>query len=186
VDGRLLRRSAARPGDLLAVTGHLGNAAGGLKILKGEAHLPAEIASFFLDAHLRPRARVAEGQALVSLGVQAAIDVSDGLLADAGHLCQESGVAAVIQAAALPIHPHLRQAFPQDYLQMAASGGEDYELLFAAPEAIIERAGEALSLPVTVIGRVLSGPPGQVTFIDEDGSPIELAERGWEHFRVRR
>lgn len=184
--GRLLRRSAACPGDLLAVTGYLGNAEGGLRVLKGLAHPSDEAASFLLAAHLHPRPRVAEGQSLVSLGVRAAIDISDGLLADAGHLCRESGVAATLETALLPIHRHLRESFPQDYMRMAASGGEDYELLFAAPEAGVEQARQALSIAVTVVGKVKGGPPGQVLLLGEDGSPVTLAELGWEHFRKGR
>lgn len=178
----LLRRSAAQPGDFLAVTGYLGNAEGGLRVLRG-AHLPPEITSYLLAAHLRPRARVAEGQALVSRGVQAAIDISDGLLADAQRLCEESHVSATLEAVRLPIHPYLRQAFPDECLSIAASGGEDYELLFAASQSIIERAREAIALPVTVVGRVEGGPPGRVVLLGQDGRPMEIAEAGWEHFR---
>ncbi len=180
----MLRRSAARPGDLLAVTGYLGNAEGGLRVLKGSEQPREEVASFLLDAHLRPRPRVAEGQTLVSLGVRAALDISDGLVADCRHLCAESGVSAVLEASRLPVHPHLRRAFPQDWLQMAAGGGEDYELLFAAPERLIRQAVESLSVPVTVIGRVEDGPPGRVLLMGADGRPVELAGAGWEHFRA--
>ncbi len=180
----IMRRSGARPGDLLALTGYLGNAEGGLRILKGTGQASGELASFLLEAHLRPRPRVAEGQALASLGVRAAIDISDGLLADCGHLCRESGVSATLRAAQLPVHPYLRQAFPTDYFQMAASGGEDYEILFAAPERLIERANEELLSPITVIGRVEDGQPGRVTILDEDERPVDLPEAGWEHFRA--
>ena len=183
---RLMRRSGARAGDLLAVTGYLGNAEGGLRLLKRTSSPAREAASFLLSAHLRPRARVAEGQALASLGVRAAIDISDGLLADAGHLCRESGVAAVVEAAKLPVHPHLRQAFPGECTQMAAAGGEDYELLFAAPEPIVEEARATLGAAVTVVGRVETGPPGRVVLLGEDRRPVELGERGWEHFRAAR
>lgn len=181
--GRLLRRSAALPGDLLAVTGYLGNAEGGLRVLRGTAHPSPEAASFLQDAHLRPRPRVAEGQVLAGLGVRAAIDISDGLLADAGHLCRESRVAAALEAAHLPVHPLLRESFPADYIQMAAGGGEDYELLFSAPDPLIDQARQALSIPVTVVGRVETGPRGQVTLLGKDGKPIELPQAGWEHFR---
>ena len=180
---RILRRSAARVGDLLAVTGFLGNSEGGLRVLKGLANPGEDTALFLTAAHLRPKARVAEGQALVALGIRAAIDISDGLLADAGHLCTESGVAATLEASSLPIHPCLRNAFPHECLQMAATGGEDYELLFSAPAELIEQSHKALSVPVTVIGRVESGPPGKVVLLGTDGSPVQLPRGGWEHFK---
>lgn len=179
----MMRRSGARPGDLLAVTGRLGNAEGGLMVLLGRAQLPDDLATFLLNAHLRPQPRVAEGQSLASMGVRAAIDISDGLLADCGHLCRESGVSATIQAPLLPVHPYLRQAFPDRWLQMAMAGGEDYELLFAGPEALLERAMQTLAVPVTVVGRVEAGAPGRVLLLDADGRQVQTAEAGWEHFR---
>lgn len=180
---QLMRRSAALPGDLLAVTGYLGNAEAGLRVLKGLVRPPDEARNLLLEAHLRPRPRVEEGQTLAGLGVRAAIDISDGLLADAGHICEESGVSVTIEAARLPIQSYLRDAFPSDYLAIAATGGEDYELLFAAPEAVIEQARQAISTPITTIGRVERGHADQVVFLGEDGKPIEFGEAGWEHFR---
>jgi thiamine-monophosphate kinase len=180
---RLMRRSAARAGELLAVTGYLGNSAGGLRVLRGEAQPGPESAAFLREAHLQPQPRISEGQALTDLGVRAAIDVSDGLLADAERLCLESGVAAELDLERLPIHPYLKEAFPAEYHHLALSGGEDYELLFSAPPDLLERVARALATQVTTLGRLVEGPPGQVKVFDREGKPLEFTVKGWEHFR---
>ena len=178
--GRALRRSEARVGDLLYVTGALGGAAAELEALAagGKKRPPSSVA----HPHLYPEPRIAAGLALLSRRLAtAAIDLSDGLSTDLTHLCHESQVGARIDAAALPIHPLALQA--SQPLQLALDGGEDYELLFAAPPGI--RMPRSLAgVPITRIGRLTRG--NTVTLIDANGHERALKPGGWEHFAKRR
>ncbi len=177
-----LTRSAAVLGDQIAVTGYLGVSAAGLNMLKRKLRFDAESSYFLTQSHLRPVPRVSEGQTLLRLGVKAAIDVSDGLVADLNHMCEKSKVSARIEKDLLPIHPAVRANFKTDYVQLALSGGEDYELLFAGSSQLIDRVKKAISCPVTIIGEITGGVPA-VSIIDSAGREIPLQESGWEHFK---
>jgi len=182
--GRALLRSGAQPGQSLYITGSLGAAAAGLARLAQLAasatsstppRIPKALATT-LAAHLYPRPRLAQGQWLVRTNLAtAALDLSDGLSTDLAHLCQESGVAAEVDADSLPIAPGAT-------LDQALNGGEDYELLFTAPAAA--RLPRSIAgIPVTRIGRIVkprSGRP-QVTLLAEQRRE-PLLPRGWEHF----
>ncbi len=175
-------RSAAKPGDLIAVTGDLGSSAGGLKLMLGESAADQNAYEFLATAHRRPSPRLEEGRALAAAGVRAAMDISDGLMDDLGKLCQASGVAARIEAATVPASTHLKTAFPDDYVALALSGGEDCQLLFTAPE---ETMGQAISrIPgISVIGEIVEGAPGHVSAIGADGKEIEMDSGGWDHYK---
>ena len=179
----ILTRDSARPGDLIAVTGHLGCSAGGLRMMMDELEgsMDARTACHLREAHNRPTPRLAEGVALASAGVRAAMDVSDGLVADLGKLCEASGVAVLLEEAHLTADDCLRRAFPREWLELALSGGEDYELLFTAPPDVMENTVRALEVPVHAIGRVVEGPPS-VSVLGRDGREIDLAASGWDHF----
>jgi len=181
-DGALLMRSAARPGDRLAVTGYLGSSAGGLELLKHACKTSEEVAECLRQAHRRPRPCVNQGRILSREDVKAAIDVSDGLLDDLGKLCEASGVAARVERDAVPIHPALKEVFPQKYLEFALGGGEDYQLLFAAAPSVIERVVPMLTPSATVIGDVVEGPPGKVTLLGPGGEEVPGPQGGWDHF----
>jgi thiamine-monophosphate kinase len=196
--GKARLRSGARPGDLLYVTGTLGGAAVALARLaqwaetqsrtraanSGPAQstpprIPVKLQPL-LAPHLFPQPRVAQGLWLAGRGLaSAAIDLSDGLSTDLAHLCEESHVAAEVDAAALPVHPGAT-------LEQALHGGEDYELLFTAPpSARVPR--RIAGVPVTRIGRILRQRKGRATaaLVNVEGgsqSPQTLAPRGWEHF----
>lgn len=173
-----LTRSAARPGDRIAVTGTLGASAGGLKLfLEGKPVPPA-----LREAHLRPRPQIESGQHLLRSGVKAAIDISDGLLADLGHVCRASGVGARVIADRVPVDPHLREAFGGDALGLALSGGEDYQLLFTAPPGVLAKVKEHLS--ATDIGEITS-QRGQIDLLDVRGQPVPWQKGGWQHFGAR-
>jgi len=177
----ILTRSAALPGDLIAVTGYLGSSAAGLRILAYHLQFDPETVAFLRKAHLQPEPRVSEGQLLVRKGVRAAIDISDGLMSDLQHICQASKVGAIIKIDQLPIHPTVRATFPQDSLNLALAGGEDYELLFTAPKKVINRVKRATDYPVTVIGEIVEESRG-ITLIDKEGKPFQANDKGWEHF----
>jgi thiamine-monophosphate kinase len=181
----MLTRSAAVPGDQIAVTGYLGLSAAGLRMLKQNLKFDAETAQLFREAHLTPIPRVDEGQILLHRSVKAAIDISDGLIADLTHICQSSKVSARIYQNALPIHNALKTNFKSDFVEMALSGGEDYELLFTTSNMIMTRLRKTMPCPVTVIGEITGGKPGQVEIVDADGKIIPFEKSGWEHFKSR-
>ncbi|MCH8309571.1 MAG: thiamine-phosphate kinase [Chloroflexi bacterium] len=180
----LLRRDKAAPGDLIAVTGPLGCSGGGLRLALGGgefSQLNDEDADHLKQAHFHPYPRVAEGIALARAGVKSAMDISDGLLDDLGKLCKHSGVSATIRARDVPVDAILRSAFPDDWLNLALGGGEDYELLFTAPADVMELAMREVDAPISVIGEILPGPTS-VTTLDESGAPITVGTGGWDHF----
>ncbi len=179
----ILSRATARPGDKVAVTGYLGSAAAGLEMLTKNLHLEPEVASYLRDSFLRPRPRIAEGQQLVKQGVAAAIDISDGLLADLNQICKASQVGARLEVDRLPVHPAVRDSFGDRAREMALAGGEDYELLFTAGAEVINRVKEAARCPVTIIGEITAERPGAASLFDAKGEPVNIPKAGWEHFR---
>ena len=178
----LLTRAGAKAGDKIAVTGHVGAAAGGMKMLSNHLMFDRQIADSLRTAFLRPLPRVTEGQILVDCGVRAAIDISDGLLADLNHICQASHVSARIEAERVPLSPDIKASFGNQALEMALSGGEDYELLFTASPETIQRVKAAASCPISIIGDVVADGNGEVRVLDIDGRVVHTARTGWEHF----
>ncbi len=179
----ILTRSAARPGELVAVTGYLGTAAAGLEMLQKNLKLNRETADLLLKNFGHPQPRIAEGQALLEGGVKAAIDISDGLLADLGHVCQQSQVGARTEIDRLPLNPLVRAAFGERAFELALDGGEDYELLFTAGAEVIDKIRKTLSCPVTVIGEITTEKAGEITLLDSQGKPVAISHKGWEHFQ---
>lgn len=182
---KALLRSGAKTGDSLYVTGALGGSAHGLNLLDEMAakrpgggrppKIPRKL-QHTLAPHLFPQPRIAQGLALVRWGLAtAALDLSDGLSTDLTHLCEESGVAAEVDATALPISPGAT-------LDQALHGGEDYELLFTASGSV--RLPRSISgVPITKIGRIVTSHAGKplITLLTGEGAePLET--RGWEHF----
>lgn len=183
-EGCSLKRSGARPGDDIWVSGELGGAALALAARLGRFTLPAD-ALAELDRRLdAPEPRVELGRRLVGLA-SAAIDVSDGLAGDLGHICECSAAAACIDYASLP-QPRALAALGDAPLRADCllSGGDDYELLFTAPagrrEELRALAAE-LSLPLTRIGVMQPGAP-RVTVLDASGKPLAHRGRGYDHF----
>jgi len=182
--GAMLRRSGARPGDDLYVSGTLGDAALGLRAILGQLPaLPGDAAEALAQRHRVPEPRVALGCALVGLA-HAAMDVSDGLPGDLPHLCDASGVAAEVALERLPLSRAAGAAIALDpsLREVAWAGGEDYELLFTAPASTrtaVETAAAATATPVTRIGRISAGQG--VRLLDAAGRPVESL-KGWRHF----
>ncbi len=179
---RLMTRSGAIPDDLIAVTGNLGASAAGLKMLEKILQFDLETDSILRESHLRPSPRIEEGKVLSRHGVKVAIDISDGLIADIAHICRASQVSAKIFAENIPIHQAVKERFAKDALNLALSGGEDYELLFTAREEIIEKIKQASSFPITIIGEITNEKSGSVIILDENRKQITLSKTGWEHF----
>ncbi len=183
--GAVLRRGA-RPGDGIYVTGELGAAAAAVAHLRGELSLPPDLAVVARRRLERPQPRVAEALALRGL-VRAAIDVSDGLLADLGHILEASGVGARLELQALPLHEVLQALAPRLGLEicqrLALTGGDDYELCFVAPvqaEAEIRARLAALRCPVARVG-VIEVHPG-LRCRQADGRLLSCPDGGYEHF----
>ena len=207
---RPLTRTAARPGHQVAVSGPVGGSAGGLRTLltqttpsspAADAIAAAATAAELIRCHRRPQPHIAAGQRLAAAAAGpsgsaatdlpaapdlvtdiAAMDISDGLADDLGKLCAASGVAAVIKADAVPAPPALRQAFPDNWLDLALYGGEDYALLFTAPPALMAAALPLLPPGAAVIGAITDGAPGQVAIIDGNGAVQPGRGAGWDHF----
>ena len=181
----VLSRSAARPGDKVAVTGYPGSAAAGLEMLTNKLQFAPEVTTYLRDSFLRPLPRIAEGQLLVEQGVTTAIDISDGLLSDLRQICKASQVSARVEVDRLPVQSMVRDNFGKRALELALSGGEDYELLFTAGAEVINKVRGEAPCPVTMIGEITAGKPGEVSLFDTNGNPFNLREAGWEHFRAR-
>lgn len=182
--GKALRRSGARPGDCVYVTGTIGDGALGLKARKGAlGALVAEHRDYLADRYGLPRPRVACGPRLIGIA-HAAIDVSDGLVADLAHIAGTAGVAAVVEAASVPLSSAAAAAIEQDpdLREAVLTGGDDYELLFTAPpdagEAVAALARE-IGVSMTAVGRIEPGNGVRVT--DADGNDIPLATPGFVH-----
>lgn len=178
---RLLLRSKARAGDLIAVTGNLGGAAAGLAVLKGRLSADVQVAQQLTDAFWRPQPRLETGGLLVQYGVRCAIDISDGLLADLGHIINSSHVGARLESARIPVNPAAAGLWRDKAVKLALSGGEDYELLFTARPDIMADVIARLECPATVIGEVTRAV-GQIELLDGQGNPMAIESTGWRHF----
>jgi thiamine-monophosphate kinase len=133
--------------------------------------------------HIRPRPQLTVAQEAARLGVRCAIDVSDGLLQDIGHVCEMSNVCATIRAFDVPVSEGLLAAYPEDALAMACNGGEDYQVVLVATSGVIQAMSDLRPAEVTTIGRITEGPPGQVRLLDRTGADITIPTAGWDHLR---
>lgn len=183
--GQALTRAGTKVGDDIWVSGTPGLAALGLAHLRGRIALSEHALAPCLTALHRPQPRVPLGLALRGLAT-AAIDVSDGLLADLGHILERSGVAAEIADAALPRSPVLANCGDQELARRCLlAGGDDYELVFtcaAERRGEIEAIGHRLDLPLSRIGTIVGGRAGDLVVRDTNGKPLPLTERGFDHF----
>ncbi|MEO5657325.1 MAG: thiamine-phosphate kinase, partial [Nitrospiria bacterium] len=187
--GRVLTRSGAKAGDWLCVTGTLGDSAAGLDLLqrKGLSRLSRD-RRFLIDRHQVPEPRLAVGRSLGERRVaSAAIDLSDGLASDLRRVCDAGGVGAEIDASALPLSPAFRayaEHYDRDPVQLALTGGEDFELLFTVSPSNLKRALSLATrkVPITPIGRVLPRRAG-LRLIDATGASRPLLMAGYDHFK---
>ena len=177
---RVVRRSGARASDALIVVGTLGGAAAGLAAFRADLDVDDAV----LAAHRRPVAQIAAGRALAEAGATAMIDVSDGFGADLLHICEASGVAAIVDAAALPAGEGVRAVAVQlgrDPYEFIAGGGDDYALLAAVPAD--DAATMVESVGGVIVGSIVEGAPA-ATLRLPDGTTKDLAGMGWDHYRA--
>ncbi|AIF49271.1 thiamine-phosphate kinase [Dyella japonica] len=183
--GKALTRAGARAGDVVLVTGTLGDAAGGLQLLQRGARVDEGDgrAAYLIERLHRPTPRLAAGLALRERA-SACIDVSDGLLADLGHICEESGLGAEVDAELLPRSPMLMASFDELAVRdFALAGGDDYELCFTVPSAMVvdvQTDLARLGCGATRIGRMVEGAGVRVR--DAQGQWLETTRHGWDHF----
>ena len=182
MQGQPMVRTGALPGDLVAVTGYLGNSGGGLRLMLEGKSQASEDAQFLCDSHRRPSPAVAAGQSLLDSQVTTAMDVSDGLVDDLSKLCCASAVSAKIFTDRLPIHPSLRAQFPDDSIDLALGGGEDYVLMFTGRPAKVSHLLSELPVGAAVVGEITKGEPGNVEVLDANGREIRGVNQGWDHF----
>jgi len=189
--GAELRRSTARPGDLIFVSGSIGDAALGLKYIAGELpDLPLEFGDALVNRYRFPQARTELGQQLVGIA-RGVADVSDGLVADLEHICVASNVSATIEASSVPLSSAARAAIDvnPDLLAVALTGGDDYELVFAVPPAsadAIQAISKTSPTSLTAIGRA-DKPDAKnlgtyAHVLGQNGSPLDLTIHGYQHF----
>jgi thiamine-monophosphate kinase len=179
-----MTRGAARIGDVIAVSGSIGDSGGGLRLLLSESYSNSEAARHLRMAHMRPAPRIELGRAAVEAGVRCAIDVSDGLLQDLGHIARASNVAIRVDGTRVPVSDALHEVFPGQALGIALTSGEDYELILIGARPIIEGLIDRSQVPLTEIGEVVHHPDGpRVAVVDESGREIPLGDQGWDHFR---
>jgi thiamine-monophosphate kinase len=187
---RVLTRFGANVGDLIGVTGTLGAAAAGLRLLGLDAEDPrrcAATAGHLIEAQLKPEPRIALGATLLENGATSAMDLSDGLLGDLPKILVASGVSAVLNEIAVPVAAAVRALFPDEWVDLGLRGGEDYELLFTAPAeawGVIESASRETGGTVTVIGEIVAGEAHKqgIGLVARDGTRRTVSSGAFDHF----
>jgi len=191
-DQRALTRAGANAGDLIGVTGTLGASAAGLSLLGFDSVDPrrrAATADLLIGAHLRPEPRVALGAALLEAGATSAMDLSDGLLGDLPKILAASRVAARLDEGAIPVAAAVQALFPDDWIELALRGGEDYELLFTAPHHTwnaIEDAVRQVGGSVAAIGEIVArgSGPSTIELVGRNGGQRIVSAGAYDHFAV--
>ncbi|MEX0769989.1 MAG: thiamine-phosphate kinase [Balneolaceae bacterium] len=186
---QILWRSNAKPGDKIALLGSTGESGAGLKLLEINDLPDDEKYRQLIKVHNRPRIFIREAQFLArSPAVHAMIDLSDGILSDAGHIAEESGATLQIDVEELPLSKNLRETcekFEWQPLELALSAGEDYSLLFTIDKTEIEKVRnefrEKFSVPFSVIGDVTDGP--SELRLNSDGNSFKINKRGYDPFK---
>jgi len=187
-ENEVLYRSGASLGDTIYLTGYVGDSRAGLKILTNEITPPEEVGTYFIKAHNEPVPLVEAGMSIAASGIASAmIDLSDGLLSDLGHICEESRVGALLFAEKIPLSSELKRlagVVGFNPLDFALSGGEDYQLLFTVPaehEQGIEELFKEHDLTAPYpIGEIVQGQG--IRMVKADGSAAELQHKGFNHF----
>lgn len=184
--GKALKRSGAKVGDSIYVTGHLADGGAGLAVVTHKninKDISDSIRERLIHRFYRPQPKVSEGIDLNGVA-SSCIDISDGLIADIDHLCKSSGVSANVLTELLPVHSDVKSFFPDDYIDWALYAGDDYQLCFTVPEKHMDKLTGWIvggRLAVTRIGKIVScGELGPGVLIDD--SPVTKLQMGFDHF----
>ena len=183
--GQVMLRSTAKPGDRIGVTDYLGGSAGGLRLMLENdvtSTVSRSAKEYLRRSHRHPIPAVTEGRILSQAGVATAMDVSDGLADDLSKLCMASGVSARVYSDQVPTHRLLKEAYPDQYADLAIRGGEDYLLLFTADTDTMNEVMSQLGEGAAVIGEITEGKPGKVILVDAAGAEVPPGPGGWDHF----
>jgi thiamine-monophosphate kinase len=183
IENQAMRRDSARPGDKIYVTGSVGDAALGLRILQNKIPARGSARKFLVNRFLQPTAQVAVGRKLARIKpAPATIDISDGLWQDLGHVLERSGVGARVDSTALPLSAAYRQVYG-DSCELALNGGDDYELLFCLRAPISEaELSRRFAIKVRCIGEITRDK--QALLVDATGEPATVRTRGWDQLRA--
>jgi len=190
-EAEILCRNAAQPADIICSTGFLGDSKAGLHLILNQITADSQVLKSLLEAHNLPQPHLREGRFLArQSGVHAAIDTSDGLSSDLGHIVEESRVGARLYADKIPISPSLKNfcaRFDFDPVDYALTGGEDYTLLCTiAPERaedILHEFEKTFKRPLFVIGEITADK--QLTLLNPDGKTKPITPTGWDHFKAK-
>ena len=178
-----LLRSGANVGDLVLVTGTLGDAAAALAVIQGRLEVGEQGFHYLMQSFYRPKPQLHEGQLLAHIA-SAAIDISDGLIADLGHICEESLVGAIIDIDRLPLSGLMeKRVEPVQAVMWALSGGDDYQLCFTLPPQNLNKLEILIKqgkINATIVGEIVSG--SGVTCL-KDGKPVQISASGYNHFK---
>jgi len=177
-----LMRTTACQGDVIGVSGYIGSSAGGLKIIQENLIVQALASEYLTKMHRQPAPQIASGQVILDLGVATAMDISDGLSDDLAKLCLASNVSAQLHIDQIPMHPFLKSTFPDECIDLALHGGEDYHILFTGTSDKVSQIIATLSDGAAIIGEVTQGNSGQVTLIYPNGEQVISSRKGWDHF----
>ncbi len=183
--GKALLRGGAKPGDIVCASGSIGDGALGLACLTDALPLPPPLAAGLVDRYRLPQPRLTVGEALKGIA-SACLDVSDGLIADLGHLCDVSQVSAVIHREKVPLSPGAKAALEHDarWWESILAGGDDYELVFTVPPervARLEQIAAQTGVPLTAIGEIADAAKGNGVTVLANGEPFTIARSGYRH-----
>ena len=177
-----LMRTTASPGDLIAVSGYVGSSAGGLKLIQENPSVSTEASQYLIKMHQQPIPQIDGGKLILDYGLTTGMDISDGLSDDLAKLCLASGVSATLHIDQIPINPLLKATFPNEYIDLALYGGEDYHILFTGtPEKVVPMITK-MPDGAAIIGEITDSEPGCVTLIYPNGEKIVSSRKGWDHF----
>tara|TARA_B100000029_G_scaffold202443_3_gene200717 strand:- start:2530 stop:3531 length:1002 start_codon:yes stop_codon:yes gene_type:complete len=175
-----ITRSAAKPGDCIFLSGTVGSSKAGLLLLQQQLAPYNADQEFLIQKHQKPYPHIRQGKSLGTIGNVSAMDVSDGLFSDLGKLCASSNCGAIIQSTSIPIDPQLKSCFPDEAINIALSGGEDYVLLGTVHPDQIDKLQQEIE--ISVIGEIV-GQENGITVLDTSGSPYKNKDfLGWDHF----
>ena len=174
----IMKRNSAKPGDVVAVTGFLGNSSGGLTLLKENL----TNFDYLKNAHLTPLPKVKESQIFVKMGIKSCIDLSDGLIVDATRISEASNVSMIIDLNKIPVSQELKNAFPDSWKDHALNGGEDFQLLITGKKELITKIKNETKSNLTIIGKVKKKSSNYLTVLENNKPNSRFLSKGWDHF----